>query len=439
MQRLCAGVVAVALSIAATVVVAAPGDAATAPTLVLGVRIDALMPPATSEAGKRLQAGLAALRRNDLAGAESELRAAAQAAPDSAAPPLALAEAAALRGNHAEALVHVQQAVKLAPQSAAVYAAEARLRTMKKDYLGAIASLDKALAREPRSAKLHVDKGEIYAMGLHDGAEAQAEYRAALAIDPDSAAAHFALGVWLEQAKRYADAQAELARATELAPDNASAWVALGAARAGAGDRTNALAAYDTAAKLAPTLWTAHAGRADVLDAQGRVDEAIAAYEEALKTTPHKARVLTQLGALQQRAHRGADAEKSYRAALAVDARNVVASNNLAFLLADERRNLDEALRLANTVIQRVPPSSDYAWDTLAWVRRARGELDEAAKILEPIAARTRSPGQVYHLGVIYADMGRKRDALAMFDKALRLEPGYAPAAEARSKLAASG
>jgi hypothetical protein len=32
--------------------------------------------------------------------------------------------------------------------------------------------------------------------------------------------------------------------------------------------------------------------------------------------------------------------------------------------------------------------------------------------------------------------MGRKQDALAMFDKALRIDPGYAPAADARRKLA---
>jgi len=273
-------------------------------------------------------------------------------------------------------------------------------------------------------------------MGLRDSAAAQAEYRAALAVDPGSAPAHFALGVSLEQEKRYAEAQAELARATELAPDDTAAWVALGAARAGAGDRANALAAYDTALKLAPTLWTAHAGRADVLDGEGRIDDAIASYEQALKTTPQKARVLTQIGSLQQRAQRSADAERSYRAALAIEPRNVIAANNLAFLLADARRDLDEALRLANVVIQGVPPSADYAWDTLAWVQRARGQLAEAARILEPIAARTRSPAHIYHLGVVYADMGRKQDALAMFDKALRIDPGYAPAADARRKLA---
>jgi tetratricopeptide (TPR) repeat protein len=39
---------------------------------------------------------------------------------------------------------------------------------------------------------------------------------------------------------------------------------------------------------------------------------------------------------------------------------------------------------------------------------------------------------------VIYTDMGRKQEALALFDKALRVDPGYAPAADARRKLAAA-
>ncbi len=58
------------------------------------------------------------------------------------------------------------------------------------------------------------------------------------------------------------------------------------------------------------------------------------------------------------------------------------------------------------------------------------GEYDKAEKALAPLA-RERIPfADVYMmLGVIHYQMGRQRDAVAMFDEALRHNPGYTEAA----------
>src|SRR5690348_5561824 len=110
-----AGFIAIAASMAPITCVAAGADSGNAPAIVMGVRIDALLAEMGTDAGQRMRTGLAALRRNDLAAAEREFRAAAQSAPDSAAPLLALADIAVRRGDHGEALLRIQQAVKLAP------------------------------------------------------------------------------------------------------------------------------------------------------------------------------------------------------------------------------------------------------------------------------------------------------------------------------------
>jgi tetratricopeptide (TPR) repeat protein len=403
----------------------------------MGVRTEALLLPQTSDAGKHMRAGLEAVHRRDLVTARAELAAAAQAAPQEPAPLLALADVALRSGSADEARVLLQQAEKIAPRSVLVYTALSHLLVQRKDFIGAVDAIDKAIALDPKSPALHVTKGEVYALGLRDGAKAQAEFRAAIALDASDASAHYALGLSLEQAGRYREATAELQRAADLNPGYATGWVALGSAQTGAGDRAAALASYDRALKISPALWTAHTGRGDIFESEGRYDDAIAAYQEALKGNPRAAWLLARLGAVEAMAKRPADAEKHYRAALSIEPRQPVAMNNLAFLLADQKRNLDEALELAQKSLESLPPSADYAWDTLAWVRRARGELTEAAKILEPIAAHAKSPAMVYHLGVVYADMGRKDDAAAMFDKALRLAPNYAPAAEAKKRLAA--
>jgi tetratricopeptide (TPR) repeat protein len=312
---------------------------------------------------------------------------------------------------------------------------QAQQLLQKNDYRGAVAALDKAIELDPRSASLRMFRGDVHSNGLHDRTRAMEDYRAAIAIDPNQAAAHYALGGLLAQSHQYAEAKPELVRATELAPNNPLAWTALGGTHAALGDNAAALAAYDAALKLSPSLPTARAGRADILVRQGRLDAAIDDYEEALKKNPRATWLLVRLGTVLELAHRTADAEKRYRAALDIEPRQPVAANNLAFLLANEKRDLDEALRLAQLAVDASPPSIESTWDTLAWVRHARGELAEALKILEPLAKTTRNPRLVYHLGVVYADMGRKQDALEAFDHALKLAPDDEATRAARDKL----
>jgi tetratricopeptide (TPR) repeat protein len=213
--------------------------------------------------------------------------------------------------------------------------------------------------------------------------------------------------------------------------------VALGNVAAGLGDNDTALGAFDTALKLDPGSPAAHVGRGDILAGQGRTEEAITAYKSALKTDERSAPTLVRLAVTEEKAKRPAEAEKSYRAVLAIDPREPIATNNLAFLLAEEKRQLDDALGLATRAVERAP-ASENALDTLAWVRRARGELPVAAKILEPLAGRTKAPALLYHLGVVYSEMGKKREAILAFDNALKLAPDYQPAREARQKLADS-
>ena len=390
---------------------------------------------AASEAGTQFRDGLQALQKGDLDTATRHFEAAARAAPTDPDPLLALAEVAIRRGHMDAAEAHVNQAMKVAPRSALPFGASAYLLERKKDYAGALAALDRAIELQATSG-LQDRRGDIYATRLNDPERAMTAYRAALALNDNDAHAHYGVGVLLARKRSFAEAGSELRRATELAPGNAQTWVALGGARAGLGDSPGALSAYDEALKIHPGLPAALTARSNVLMAQGHTDQAIAGLEQALRTDPRSTATLVSLGMAEQKAKRLAEAEKHYRAALELEPQQPVASNNLAFMLADARRDLDEALRLATIAVERAPASSDSAQDTLAWVRRARGELQAAAKILEPVAARTTDPSVMYHLGVVYAEMGRKQDAVVAFDKALKLAPGYQPAHDARRTLA---
>jgi Tfp pilus assembly protein PilF len=264
---------------------------------------------------------------------------------------------------------------------------------------------------------------------------AAANFHAAAEAAPKAPGPHIGLA---EVALRRGDssaAESELKKALKLAPDNPlvhSSWAHYLMQKK---DFPAALAELDKTIALAPTWSNLHIDRGDILAGQGKTQEAIAAYKTALERNSRSVAALVRLAAEEEKAKHPGAAEKDYRAVLAIDPQNLIATNNLAFLLAEEKRELDDALRLAESAVERLP-DSQTALDTLAWVHRARGELPAAEKILQPLAGNTKDPALPYHLGVIYLEMGRKQDAVAAFGEALKLAPEYAQAREAFQNLA---
>ena len=59
--------------------------------------------------------------------------------------------------------------------------------------------------------------------------------------------------------------------------------------------------------------------------------------------------------------------EAHYRSALEVNPGFAATANNLAFYLANQNKEIDEALRLARMAKEKLP-NSPYVMDTLGWV-----------------------------------------------------------------------
>jgi len=112
--------------------------------------------------------------------------------------------------------------------------------------------------------------------------EAEAAFRAALAIDPHHGEAHFGLGLTLMAERRFADAVPCLRRAVETAEALAIWWTCLGQALYMSGAFADAVAAFDGAAKLEPLLENADLTRAQALTfatmIDGRVEDALAPH-----------------------------------------------------------------------------------------------------------------------------------------------------------------
>ncbi|MFN4128271.1 MAG: tetratricopeptide repeat protein [Paracoccaceae bacterium] len=134
-------------------------------------------------------------------------------------------------------------------------------------------------------------------------------------------------------------------------------------------------------------LWT----RASLLEQEGRFDETITIYETLYERNTS----------------------------------NIVAANNLASMITSYRDD-PESLERAYAIARRLRDSGVPAFqDTYGWIEYRRGNLDEALKYLESGAkGLPNDPLAQLHLGMVYADLGRKDEALTQLRRALELGEG---------------
>jgi tetratricopeptide (TPR) repeat protein len=127
--------------------------------------------------------------------------------------------------------------------------------------------------------------------------------------------------------------------------------------------------------------------------------------------------------------------EKQYREVLRIDDTFAPAANNLAFLLADQSKKLDEALMLAQKAKERLPEDPSIM-DTLGWVYYKRGLYDSAiAEFIGSIEKLPNNASVQYHLGMAYYKKEDSKLAREHLRRALQLGNDFNGADEARKIL----
>ncbi len=177
-------------------------------------------------------------------------------------------------------------------------------------------------------------------------------------------------------------------------------------------------------------------------------DRAIAEYKRIIELRPDNATAYTMIGMLYDARKEYDAAADNYRKALERDPNAMIAANNLAWLYAVEGKgNLDEAVRLAQGVVQQNPQVAGFV-DTLGWVYYKKGlnavaveQLQKAVSIDETAAIRLKSnasPTYRYHLGMALKAKGDREGAKRELGVALRLadKVPFPDAEEARKALA---
>jgi tetratricopeptide (TPR) repeat protein len=134
-----------------------------------------------------------------------------------------------------------------------------------------------------------------------DYAAAERAFREAVRLAPDDPAAHFHLGIALEQQKQFQKAAASYAEAVALKPDYAFAHYNRGQCLLQTGDRISARDAFATAARVKPNFVEAHRELGDLLGQTGQLDEALRHLEQAAKLAPKDAKTKQLLDDLRKK------------------------------------------------------------------------------------------------------------------------------------------
>jgi tetratricopeptide (TPR) repeat protein len=139
--------------------------------------------------------------------------------------------------------------------------------------------------------------------------------------------------------------------------------------------------------------------------------------QKALKGAPDSPVLLVHMGELHDLGGNYEAAEKNYRNALARDPDNLMALNNLAWLLAQRKGQGARALPLIQQAIQRYGPRPDLL-DTRAVVHLARGKAAPAINDLERVTRDDPSGSRYFHLARALRMAGQSQAALRALHKA---------------------
>jgi Tfp pilus assembly protein PilF len=125
-----------------------------------------------------------------------------------------------------------------------------------------------------------------------------------------------------------------------------------------------------------------------------RVEEKL---KEALAQKPSSVVLLLHLADLQDMRDRYEEAEKAYRDVLRVEPNNVVALNNLAWLLVQSSGDAGEAMQHIEAAVNGMGRRADLL-DTRGLVHLALGDVTAALTDLKEANADTPTPTRLYHL-----------------------------------------
>lgn len=389
----------------------------------------------TSAAQPKIDEGLAALQRNDLPAADTSFKAALAIDRQLPLSYLGLAEVAARLNKDVAVESWLRKGLSTLPANFRLLYALGVWYAKKRNFDDAEKQLSEAIRVEPKSVEALTALGEVYLARSKTIAKAEPVFRKAIAVDAKFIPAQVGLARALAGQGKPKEARTVLENAAAMAPADPMPLITMGRLEASQGNLDTAISHFRKATEIAPKFLPAYMDLGDIYLARDDPNSAATAYREGAGNAKNPAAALFRLGIALQAAQRWDEAERAYLDTTEKDPRVFGAYNNLAFMLAERKVKLDQALIWIEKAAE-IAPLSATVRDTKGWIYRARGDLQRAAATIEE--ARKLNPKDAavpYHLGVVYFELGRKADAATAFKQALKLGLKARHAASAQDYL----
>ncbi len=274
------------------------------------------------------------------------------------------------------------------------------------------ADLQAVQSFSPNSAGASVNLAKV-AVAANNLAEAANLYQKALAADGKNFDALSGAVNVLSRQKQFGEAHAKIDKAIQQSNGQTDVLPALHYLKSNVYTAEKNQPSAEDELKKAMVIddryLPAFSAYAALLAARNQTGEAVEQYKKVVEKKP-SASVFTLIGMLEDARGNAVEAEKNYRKALEVEPETPIAANNLAWLIAASGGNLDEALQLAQTAVDKNQAIAGYR-DTLGWVYHKKGlhapavEQLKKAVALGEIEARQTNSGAAssYHLRLAMA------------------------------------
>ena len=327
-----------------------------------------------------------------------------------------------------------EQAIRIDPESVEAYLTLARGLTAQGELARADPIMERLVKRFPRSAAVLSQMGELK-LRRGDPESARRFFAEASAIEPNSTQAVAGLiAIDLSQRKP-SDGIARAQQLVSRNPKNVQALLLAARTYMAAGSPLQAEDALRRALQTDGSQVEVYAMLGQLFTSQRRLDDARKEFEGLARRQPRSVQAHTMVATLLEAQGRADEARKRYELILTIDSEAPIAANNLAWMQAESNGNLDVALQLAQTA-SRGLPDDPFVSDTLGWVYYKKNLANLAIPPLRRSVEKAPDNAVVhFHLGLAYAKTGDTEKARSSLERALKLQPDFPGAEEARRVL----
>ena len=385
------------------------------------VEYRALVKEKPEDAVLRFKLGAALLRNGNAQDASAEFEESARRSRSYAPPRLALAEISMSRQRPQQALRMTEEALALEPNQPRARLLHAAALSASGRQSEAVSELTQLGREYPQSPEVPMQLG-ILAIRQKKFADAEQIFRKMQQTSQGDALGAAGLAEAYTAQKEFAKAIPVLQDELKKSPGSAVIGNLLAFTALRAGNYDVAIETYRKMVEHAPQEAGVYWSLGQAYFVKGDYTHAVVTLEQAKKLAPMDGRIEMLLASALQRTGRG-DTKAQFEHVLQLEPDNPAALNNMAFFLAENSGDLDEALKFAQRAVQRSKDELAFS-DTLGWIYTKKNMYDAALQIFNKLVEKQpNNPTFRYHLGAALLGKGDREQARITLQTALDQKP----------------